>query len=278
MGPDLTTKCKVRLAPKNLKVKEPVMDIMEIVDIQKRCRKQARAMTRKAYSRYDAIWTDGIKITPELAAMGENVIAAINRKMPNMLMRNHERPEIGEIASRHGFDNSAALVEYLLNYEPRGHHEENIYQALLQGRLLGCSEREIEIASTMATAEIMAVIRNCNKLAREMTDTAYEKYDEIWSGKILITPELLKHGREVINEINRKMPNLLTHNPMCSAIDQVAMEYKFDSVQELVDWLLDYKPRTSFLSRVCDELVCEALGLDVGKQDFGQYEIDEVPF
>lgn len=263
------------------------MEIMEIVSIQKDCRKQAKAMTKKVYSKYDAIWTDGIKITPELAALGENVIGDINRKMPNMLMRNHERPEVWEIAERYGFENSSALVEYLLNYEPRKYYEEKIYRALLKERLAGCSERELEIATTMKSGEITAVVRDCNRFAKEIMEAAYEKYDEIWAGKIRITPELLKHGKETVSEINRKMPNLLTHDTTRLALDQVAMIYDFETSQDLVDWLLEYNPRTEYQSNLADQLAREKLGLVeetealpvFGCQPSGEpHEIDEVPF
>lgn len=265
------------------------MEIMEIVNIQKNCRKQAKAVTKEVYSKYDAIWTDGIKITPELAALGENVIGDINRKMPNMLMRNHERPEVGEIAERYGFESSSALVEYLLNYEPRKYYEEKIYQALLQERFVGCSEREIEIATTMKSSEITEIVRNCNRFAKEITEEAYEKYDEIWAGKIRITSELLKHGRETVSEINRKMPNMLTHDTTRLALDQVAMIYDFETSQDLVDWLLEYRPRTEYQSNLADQLAREQLGLITETeaqalpaykwQASGEpYEIDEVPF
>lgn len=260
------------------------MEIREIMDIQRKCRKQAKKLTKQAYSKYDAIWTDGIQITPELQAMGENVIGRINAKMPNMLMHKEERPDIIQQAAKYGFENGQALVDYLLAYEPRKTFEERQYQSLLINSLIGCLPEEIEMASQMPTGAIMSIIRRCRSMAKEMTEQAYEKYDEVWAGKIRITPELHKHGKEVISELNRKMPNMLTHNPMCSALDQVAMEYKFDSSQELVDWLLDYKPRTSYLENICDTLVRQELGLpeeeyEMPMNDFANYgEVDEVPF
>ena len=260
------------------------MEIREIMDIQRKCRKQAKEMTKQAYSKYDAIWTDGIQITPELQAMGENVIGRINKKMPNMLMHKEGRPDIAQLAVKYRFASSQALVDYLLAYEPRKTFEERQYQSLLINSLIGCSPEEIEMASQMPTGAIMSIIRRCREMARDMMEQAYEKYDEIWAGKIRITPELHKHGKEIISELNRKMPNMLTHNPMCSALDQVAMEYKFDSSQELVDWLLDYKPRTSYLENICDTLVRQELGLPEEEYEMpinefaNNVEVDEVPF
>lgn len=265
------------------------MEIREIIDIQRKCRKQAREMTKQAYNKYDAIWAEGIQITPELKAKGENVIGRINAKMPNMLMYRQDRPDIEEIAVKYGFENSQALVDYLLAYEPRKSYEESEYQYLLVNALAGCAPEEIDMACQMSPAQIMSVIRDCRELASYMLEASYEKYDEVWAGKIRITPELYKYGRETVSEINRRMPNLLTHNPMASALDQVAMEYKFESTQELVDWLLDYEPRVSVMENICDRLVRQELGLpdyipDWAMNDCGNnsgnlpYEVDEVPF
>lgn len=243
------------------------MEIREIVKIQKECRKEANELAREAYGLYDAIWTDRIRITPELEA----VVGELNRKMPNLLVVNHNAPSADELARKYGFAGSQALLDYLLGYEPRGKKAEGIYRSLLEQRLSGSSIREREIALTMSPSEIMRSIREAVEMAREITAGAYEKYDEIWSAKIRITPELLKHGQEVVNEINRKMPNLLTHDPMRSALDQVAQINDFESSQDLVDWLLAYTPRSAYQERVADQILTETLGLT-------EPELDEVPF
>lgn len=254
------------------------MEIREIMEIQRECRKQAKEMTRQAYGKYDAIWTDGVQITPELEKQGKEVIAEINRKMPNMLMRREDRPDIAQLAARHGFANSQALIDYLLAYEPRSKHESKIYASLVRERMANCAKAEIELAIQRKPGEIMAVLKDCREMAREICGQTYEKYDEIWAGKIRITPELEKHGKEVIAEINRKMPNLLTRDVCRSALDQVAMEHRFDSSQELVDWLLDYRPRASYLESICDDLARRELGLS-GEDCFeSSVEVDEVPF
>ena len=247
------------------------MWIREIMEIQKKCRKQARLLAREAYAKYDAIWTDGIRITEELAKM--NVIGEINRKMPNLLLRDKEKPEIGEIAARYGFADAGAVVDYLLAYQPRGRAEERIYRELVQSEMAEAPAAERELAVNCGPGQLAATLRSCREMARDIRDRTYEKYDEIWSGKIRITPELQKHGSDVICEINRKMPNMLTHNPNCSPIDHVAMEYDFDCVQELVDWLLAYEPRTGFLENTCEGLARQELGLADE-----QSETDEVPF
>lgn len=220
--------------------------------------------------------------------MEGNVIGRINSKMPNLLMYKPERPDIEQQARKYGFESSQELVNYLLAYEPRKELEEKQYQTLLINILDGCAPEEFEIATKMGTNAIKSIIRRCREMAKELLAQVYEKYDEIWARKIRITPELEKHGKEVIAELNRKMPNLLTHNPLCSALDQVAMEYKFDSSQELVDWLLDYKPRTSIMENICDTLARQELGLptedyDLAAENYGYddnlpYAVDTVPF
>ena len=274
------------MAPDQKNVKEPLMEIMEIVSIQKECRKLAKDMTKEYYREYDAIWTEGIRITEELTRLGKEVVAEINRKMPNMLTHADNRPTISEITLRYGFGSAEELADYLRNYEPRTKREERIYQKLLAEKFSDNPGREYEIASSMSPAEILAVVRNCDKAAREISESVYEKYDEVWAGKILISPELLKHGKETVREINRKMPNMLTHDSTRLAIDQVAMLYDFETTQELIDWLLDYTPRVSYQNAISDRLVKEELGLDGSNNDFaiedennGEcYETDMPPF
>lgn len=253
------------------------MEIKEIMDIQRKCRKQAKEMTKQAYSKYDAIWTAGIKITPVLEEMG--VVGEINAKMPNMLSRNQERLEIGEIAAKYGFASPDELVNYLLAYEPRSNHEENVFACQIREKMTGCMEEEIELAISKKPGEIMRVLKGCRETAKLIIEQTYEKYDEIWAGKIRITPALQRHGSDTVCEINRKMPNMLTHNVCCSAIDQVAMEYKFESDQDLVDFLLDYKPRVSYMENICESLARQAFGLpDCDASQKEPIEFDEAPF
>lgn len=261
------------------------MEIWEIMEIQKNCAKEAGIITRKAYEKYDAIWTDGIRITEDLAKMGEKTISEINRKMPNMLMKRQERKDIHEIAAKYGFENAKALVDYLLAYKPRKKYEKEIYKSLILEKMAGKTETEISIALEPVAA-IKATLKSCREMAMEITRQIYEKYDEIWAGGIKITDELRKHGSDIINEINRKMPNMLTHRWSAPAIDQVAIErrYGFEGdVQALVDWLLEYSPRTAFLENLCDKMARQQMGLDQAENqasyetDFSEIT-DEVPF
>lgn len=163
--------------------------------------------------------------------------------------------------------------------EPRTKHEAKIFASLVREKMANCMEAEIELAIAKKPGEIMSVIKGCRETAKMITEQTYEKYDEIWAGKIRITPALQRHGSDTVCEINRKMPNMLTHNVCCSAIDQVAMEYKFESDQDLVDFLLDYKPRVSYMESVCESLAREAFGLpayDASQEE--PTEFDVVPF
>lgn len=228
-------------------------------------------MIREQYKTYDQIWVEGIQITPELEATG--LIGKINAKMPNLLMRKSEKLEIGAMAQKYGFADGQALATYLAAYEPRKKYEDALYSRLLAEKMQAAPAAERNLALAKTSAELQACLKHCQEQAKDIVSQAYAKYDEIWYGRIRITPALQKHGADVISEINRKMPNLLTHNPLCSAIDQVAMEQHFETDQDLVDYLLDYKPRFAWQDSICEDLAREALGL-VDEE----IEIDEVPF
>lgn len=253
------------------------MEIDEMINIQRKCRKRAKSIVKRAYRLYDRIWTDRIRVTSELEATG--LVGKINSIMPNLLLRKGDAPDINETASVYGFASGQALAEYLAAYEPRGKHEDAVYKRLVEKAFAHLPLDEYEVAYGMETRELAALLRECKAMARDCTQQAYEKYDEIWAGKIRITPELQKHGKEVIAEINGKMPNLLTHDPGRSALDQVAMLYDFETSQDLVDYLLAYEPRGASQEAICDQLVREALGLhDLPPAQEFAGGVDQVPF
>lgn len=253
------------------------MEIEEMINIQRKCRKRAKAIVKRTYRLYDRIWTDRIRVTPELEATG--LIGKINGIMPNLLLRKGEAPDIEETASVYGFAGGQALAEYLAAYEPRKKREDAVYKRLAERAFAHLPLDEYQVACDMDTRDLVALLRECKAMARDCTMQAYEKYDEIWAGKIRITPELQKHGKDVIAEINGKMPNLLTHDPSRSALDQVAMLYDFETSQDLVDYLLAYEPRRASQEAFCDRLIRETLGLapEVVSEPLDG-EIDQVPF
>lgn len=252
------------------------MEIAEILKIQKQCLKRARKMAKRVYRTYDRIWIQRIRITPELEETG--LASQINGRMPNLLLRGGEAPDIAETAAAYGFANGQALAQYLAGYKPRRHLEQQIYERLLVKYLFHASQAEWELARKISPSELGKVVKSCRERADELVAVAYAKYDEVWYGKIRITPELLKHGSEVVSELIEKMPNLLTHDSRYLAIDQVAMIYDFETSQELVDWLLEYKPRGGLKLQYCEELARQELGLPAPAAEMESDLADCVPF
>ena len=72
-----------------------------------------------------------------------------------------------------------------------------------------------------------AIEKECRKEAHKLMLMQYELYDAIWWNRIRITQALYDHGRETVREINRVMPNLLTHDPFYSPVDIVSEQFGF---------------------------------------------------
>jgi hypothetical protein len=121
-----------------------------------------------------------------------------------------------------------------------------------------------------------AIEKQCREEAREMMLLQYERYDAIWWNRIRITPALYDHGRETVREINRIMPNLLTHNPICSPVDLVAEQFGFADTSDLVEYLLAYTPRGPVEDRFYAQLF--EYRLREGAPDAPPHELDDVPF
>lgn len=255
------------------------MEVAEILKIQRKCMSRARSIAKRVYRTSARIWEQRISVTPELEKTG--LVGQINSRMPNLLLRRPGKPDIAETARAFGFESSQALAQFLASYQPRRILEQEIYARLLDREITSLTRAEQDMARSMEPGELEKLIRHCRGLADEMMAKAYEKYDEVWYGKIRITPELQKHGREVIAELNLKMPNMLTHDPRYLAADQVAMLYGFEYTQDLIDWLLDYQPRKGYRDTLCESLLREELGLpeaDAMQPEACEPEIDEVPF
>lgn len=71
------------------------------------------------------------------------------------------------------------------------------------------------------------------------------------------------------------MPNLLTHNTCCSAVDLVSEQFDFESASALIDYLLAYTPRGPVEDAFYQLLLDEQLGIAEGDQATG---IADIPF
>lgn len=128
---------------------------------------------------------------------------------------------------------------------------------------------------TLDKKTLRAIRRECREQAHEMMLHQYELYDAIWWHRIRISPELYAHGKEVVQDINTLMPNLLTHKPTICTVDLVAERFGFDSPSDLVDFLLAYTPRGPVEERFFEQLLAEKLALPISPEPI---EVDEVPF
>jgi len=128
---------------------------------------------------------------------------------------------------------------------------------------------------------LRAIRKECRELAHEMMLEQYKRYDDIWWNRIHIGPALLEHGREVVAEINQRMPNLLSHDPCTDPLDIVARRYGFGDTSELVDFLLAYTPRgpveESLFNRLMDERLGEGWDAPAAATQSATV-IDDVPF
>lgn len=108
--------------------------------------------------------------------------------------------------------------------------------------------------------ELKRIKRQCKLVANDMVKELYERYDAIWTARIRITPSLLEHGKSVVREINSIMPNLLVYGPVTtSTSDEIAQEYGFESEDELIQFLLDYKPRGPVREELYQSLLAQSL-------------------
>ena len=139
----------------------------------------------------------------------------------------------------------------------------------------------------MKTAKkgIRAIKKACREMAHEMMLLEYRKYDDIWWNRIRITPELIRQGgKEIVQEINLKMPNLLSRSPLVDTVDLVAEKFGFESISDLLDYRLDYKPRGPVEERYYEQFLAEALeggAAAAASQEEPvppMIEVDEVPF
>lgn len=132
---------------------------------------------------------------------------------------------------------------------------------------------------------IRAIKRACREAAHDMVRLHYQKYDDIWWNRIRITPELIRQGgRDIVQEINLKMPNLLSRSPLVDTVDLVAEKFGFESISALLDYLLDYTPRGPVEERYYEQFLAEALeggAAAAASQEEPvppMIEVDDVPF
>lgn len=96
---------------------------------------------------------------------------------------------------------------------------------------------------TIGFEEVKRLEKEAKHLAMVTMKDEYAKYDAIWTERIKITPALLDHGKGTVNDILKTMPNLLVYCEHCQSIDEIAEAYCFSSTDELIEYLLAYKPR-----------------------------------
>lgn len=128
---------------------------------------------------------------------------------------------------------------------------------------------------------LRAIKKECREQAHELMLQAYQIYDNIWYDRIKIDSALLAHGKEVIKEINLKMPNLLSHDPCRSPLDIISKRYGFETESELIEYLLAYKPRGPYEDRLYEGLLENELatyGLPPETEPGAGPQVDEVPF
>ena len=136
-----------------------------------------------------------------------------------------------------------------------------------------------------ALQNMRAIKKACREAAHEMMRLHYQKYDDIWWNRIRITPELIRQGgREIVQEINLKMPNLLSRSPLVDTVDLVAEKFGFESISDLLDYLLAYRPRGPVEDRYYEQFLVDALeggAAATAPQEEpapSMIEVDEVPF
>lgn len=122
--------------------------------------------------------------------------------------------------------------------------------------------------------EVKRLEKEAKQLALSIIKDEYAKYDAIWTERIKITPALLDHGKGTVNEILKIMPNLLVYCENCQSIDEMAQAYDFSSANELIDYLLAYKPRKQAFNAYHFSLFMASLN----EQKIMAQAMDECPF
>ncbi|MFV0421615.1 iron receptor [Oleidesulfovibrio sp.] len=111
----------------------------------------------------------------------------------------------------------------------------------------------------LTKAEFRQIKKVCKKQAEAVITEMYQRYDDIWWRRIRITQSLYDHGEDTVREINRLMPNLLTHQPHISPSDEVAADFGFESEDALIEFLLAYTPRGPMREEVYEGLLAQSL-------------------
>lgn len=91
----------------------------EVKRLEKEAKHLAMITMKDEYAKYDAIWTERIKITPALLDHGRGTVNEILKIMPNLLVYCEHCQSIDEIAQAYCFDSTSELIDYLLAYKPR---------------------------------------------------------------------------------------------------------------------------------------------------------------
>lgn len=142
--------------------------------------------------------------------------------------------------------------------------------------------RRLEMECQEERRRLRELQKACRAEAKEIVRQRYERYDEIWYGRIRLTEEVYAHfGKEGVADLQAKMPNLLTKNGNCSTIDLVAEEYGFEDVSELVEYLQAYEPRKPLENSIFEKLLEEKYAAMQQTSSLSMeppYDYDEVPF
>lgn len=120
--------------------------------------------------------------------------------------------------------------------------------------------------------ELRKIEHECRVLAHDLVQQQYAMYDDIWYGRIRLGPAVEEHGKSVVKELIRIMPNLLVRSGTACPIDLVAERYGFETTSDLIDYLLAYTPRGPKESRLYDQLLEERLST------LRPVQVDDVPF
>lgn len=120
--------------------------------------------------------------------------------------------------------------------------------------------------------EMRKIERECRAIAHDMVQQQYALYDEIWYGRIRLGPAVEEHGKEIVKELVRIMPNLLVRSGTACPADLVAERYGFETTSDLIDYLLAYTPRGPKEDHIYGQLLEEKLS------EFRGSTVDEIPF
>lgn len=126
----------------------------------------------------------------------------------------------------------------------------------------------------LSPKEIKRIQKNCKIEADSIVKEMYELYDAIWWNRIRITNALYDYGKDTVREITILMPNLLTHQPCISPIDEVADKFGFEGADALIQYLLAYSPR----SKVRDSIYRSLMEQHLETTDEHSNGADDVPF